>query len=75
MADGHQIEVAAQGRGVLEVEQQVKKNNQENGTGSEEVQVCAFRSGVQRGAPGSFCAKWTGTTLGQETILISTLEF
>jgi len=48
MADGHQIEVAVQGRGVLEVEQEVKENNEENGAGSEEVQVCAFRSGVQR---------------------------
>lgn len=48
MAEGHQIEVAAQGRGVLEVKQEVKKNNEENGAGSQEVQVCAFRSGVQR---------------------------
>jgi hypothetical protein len=48
MADGHQIEVAAQGRSVLEVEQEVKKNNGENGAGSEEVQVCALRSGVPR---------------------------
>ena len=46
MADGHQIEVAVQGRGVPEVEQEVKKNNEENGAGSEEVQVGAFRSGV-----------------------------
>lgn len=48
MADRHQIEVAVQGGGVLEVEQEVKKNNEENGAGSQEVQVCAFRSGVQR---------------------------
>jgi hypothetical protein len=48
ITDGHQIEVAAQGRSVLEVEQEVKKNNGENGAGSEEVQVRAFRSGVQR---------------------------
>jgi hypothetical protein len=65
MADGHQIEVAAQGRGVLEVEQKVKKNNEENGAGSEKVQICAFRSGVQV-EPLLAPSALTGATLDRE---------
>jgi hypothetical protein len=51
MADGHQIEATVQSRGVLEIKEQVKKNNEENSAGAEEVQVGAVRFDVQKGAP------------------------
>jgi hypothetical protein len=47
MADGHEIEATAEGRGVSEIKEQVKKNNEEDGARAEEVEVGAFRSGVQ----------------------------
>lgn len=51
MADGHQIEVTAQCRGVLEIEEEVKKNNEKDGAGAEEVEVGAVRSSVQERSP------------------------
>ena len=51
MADGHQIEATAQSGGVLEIEEEVKKNNEENGAGAEEVEIGAVRSGVQERRP------------------------
>jgi hypothetical protein len=51
MADGHEVEVTAQGGGVLEIEEDVKKNNEENCAGPEEIQICAFRSCVQSERP------------------------
>lgn len=36
---------------MLEIEEEVKKNNEENGAGAEEVEIGAVRSGVQEGAP------------------------
>ena len=51
MADGHQIEVTAQCRGVLEIEEQVKDNHEKDGPGAEEVEVAAVRSGVQERSP------------------------
>jgi len=47
MADGHEIEMAMQRGGVLEIKEQVKKNNKEDGAGAEEVEIGAFRCGVQ----------------------------
>ena len=47
MADGHEIEATAERRGVLEIKEQVKKNNEEDGTRTKKVEVGAFRSGVQ----------------------------
>jgi hypothetical protein len=37
MADGHEVEVIAQGGGVLELAEDVKKDNKENCAGPEEI--------------------------------------
>lgn len=37
MADGHEVEVTAQGGGVLELAEDVKKDNKENCAGPEEI--------------------------------------
>jgi hypothetical protein len=39
MANGHQIELTAEGGGVLEIEEEVKKNDEKNGARPEEVQI------------------------------------
>ena len=51
MADGHEVEVTAQGGGVLELAEDVKKDNKENCAGPEEIQIGAFRSCVQNKRP------------------------
>jgi hypothetical protein len=51
MADGQEVEVTAQGGGVLEIEEDVKKNKEENCAGPEEIQFGAFRSCVPNERP------------------------
>jgi hypothetical protein len=67
MANGHEVKVTVEGRGVLEVEEDMKKNNEENRAGPEEIQVRAFRCGVQKESPrGSFTQGGQKRRRGQE---------